>query len=206
LRSWPLPSLDGASDKNARGTVQVLGGAASTPGAVLLAGLAALRVGAGKLAITTVAETAVALGVAVPEAKVDGVPAPSGSLVSCEVKEGPDAFVIGPGVLEPGRLVSCVASACADPAVVVDAVALHELPAELPARTVLTPNEDELFSLAGGEGPLDELALKVAAQRRATVVTRGWVAAPDGRLWELHTCSIALGTSGSGEVLAGIVG
>ena len=49
LRDWPLPDVDDDGGKSARGTVVVIGGAADTPGAVLLAGLAALRVGAGKL-------------------------------------------------------------------------------------------------------------------------------------------------------------
>lgn len=206
LRGWPLPALDEGGDKNTRGTVHVLGGAVSTPGAVLLAGLGALRVGAGKLQITTVEETAVAVGVAVPEALVNGAPATRGSLLSCPVESGPDAFVVGPGLLEPGELVSCVAKEAGDASVVVDAVALHDLPDDLPGRTVLTPNDKELHSLADGEGPLSSLAQAVADERGAVVVTRGWVAAPDGRLWEVREGSIALGTSGSGDVLAGIVG
>ena len=49
LRSWPLP--EAGSSKYGRGQVIVVGGAASTPGAVQLAGLAALRVGAGHLSL-----------------------------------------------------------------------------------------------------------------------------------------------------------
>src|SRR5690349_8432925 len=81
LREWPLPTPDDDGTKQSRGTVCVIGGALSTPGAVLLAGQAALRVGAGRLQILTVEPTAVALGVAVPEAMVVGLPtASSGSL------------------------------------------------------------------------------------------------------------------------------
>jgi NAD(P)H-hydrate repair Nnr-like enzyme with NAD(P)H-hydrate dehydratase domain len=47
LRDWSLPAP--GSSKYARGRVLLIGGAASTPGAVQLAGLAALRVGAGQL-------------------------------------------------------------------------------------------------------------------------------------------------------------
>ena len=53
LRDWPLPDVDDDGGKSARGTVVVIGGAIDTPGAVLLAGLAALRVGAGKLTLRT---------------------------------------------------------------------------------------------------------------------------------------------------------
>src|SRR4051812_33539449 len=75
LREWPLPQVSEGSDKEARGDVVVVGGASDTPGAVLLAGVAALRVGAGRLTIATVASTATALAVAVPEAAVAGLPA-----------------------------------------------------------------------------------------------------------------------------------
>jgi len=61
-------------------------------------------------------------------------------------------------------------------------------------------------SLAGHEGELDALALEVAADRGAVVVTRGWVATPDGRLWRDDAGSPVLATSGSGDVLAGLVG
>src|SRR5439155_1722946 len=57
LRAWPLPDVDDGAGKGARGTVVVVGGAADTPGAVLLSGIAALRVGAGRLRIATAAVT-----------------------------------------------------------------------------------------------------------------------------------------------------
>ena len=47
LRSWPLP-LDEHGDKHPRGTVLVIAGSATTAGAALLAGTAALRMGASK--------------------------------------------------------------------------------------------------------------------------------------------------------------
>ena len=68
LRDWPLPPP--GEDKGARGSVLVAGGAADTPGAALLAGLAALRAGAGKLQLAVAAPVAPALAVAVPEALV----------------------------------------------------------------------------------------------------------------------------------------
>src|SRR4051794_28334631 len=169
LRSWPVPEPDEDGDKTSRGTVHVIGGAVSTPGAVMLAGLGALRAGAGKLRMTTVEQTAVALAVAVPEALVDGVPGEDGTLVRCPVDDGADVYVVGPGVLEPGELVRSVLPGCADAALVLDAVALHDLPPGLPERTVLTPNARELVSLADHDGALDELALEVAAARGAVV-------------------------------------
>ena len=72
LRDWPLPRPDG--NKRSRGTVFVAGGSPSTPGAVLLAGVAALRVGAGVLTMAVAPPVAAALAVAVPEAAVHGLP------------------------------------------------------------------------------------------------------------------------------------
>jgi len=64
LRNWPLPPT--GSGKLERGTVLVIGGSRKTPGAVLLAGTAALRAGAGRLTLAVAESTAVALAVAVP--------------------------------------------------------------------------------------------------------------------------------------------
>ena len=44
-----MPGPGGAADKIERGVAMAIGGAAEVPGALLLAGVAALRVGAGKL-------------------------------------------------------------------------------------------------------------------------------------------------------------
>ena len=51
LRRWPLP--EPGAGKEERGTLLVVGGSATTPGAVRLAGEAGLRVGAGKLALAS---------------------------------------------------------------------------------------------------------------------------------------------------------
>src|SRR5436305_9654669 len=67
LREWPLPVPDGG--KHARGTVLVIGGAPPTVGAVLLAGVAALRAGAGVLQLAVAQSRAAALAVAVPDGR-----------------------------------------------------------------------------------------------------------------------------------------
>src|SRR3954454_17541924 len=72
LQRWPMPDLADA-DKYSRGTVLVIGGSAATPGAVVLAGVAALRIGAGRLQIATAEAVASPVGVAVPEAMVIGL-------------------------------------------------------------------------------------------------------------------------------------
>ena len=71
LRNWPLPA--GAESKYQRGRVIVIGGARKTPGGALLAGTAALRVGAGRLTLAVGESVAVPLAVAIPEAGVVGL-------------------------------------------------------------------------------------------------------------------------------------
>ena len=59
-------------DKEDRGRALIVGGSRELPGAAILAGVAALRAGAGKLQIATDESVAVAIGIAVPEARVIG--------------------------------------------------------------------------------------------------------------------------------------
>jgi hypothetical protein len=119
LREWALPEPDDDGGKHERGSVLVLGGASSTPGAVLLAGLAALRVGAGRLQVATVRSTAVALGVALPEAQVVGLPESGEGSVSAscadqvvELAQQADALVVGPGLLGKTRSRRCSRASC----------------------------------------------------------------------------------------------
>ncbi|MGZ6827673.1 MAG: NAD(P)H-hydrate dehydratase [Mycobacteriales bacterium] len=202
LRAWPLPVPDDGGSKHDRGTVHVVGGAPSTPGAVLLAALAALRVGAGRLQVTTVPETSVALGVTLPEAAVQG----SADLATAGASPA-DAVVLGPGLLDDGDLERVVAGVARDATggLVVDAVALTRLPPTLPERCVLTPNAGELRALVG-EGEDADLVVEASSRYGVVVATHGWVAAPDGRRWRNETGNVGLGTSGSGDVLSGAVG
>jgi ADP-dependent NAD(P)H-hydrate dehydratase len=220
LRDWPLPTPDDDGTKQARGTVCVVGGAVSTPGAVLLAGLAALRVGAGRLQVLTVEPTAVALGVAVPEAMVVGLPtSSSGSLspsaadpIAEQVRED-TTVVLGPGLLndeDTTALVRALLPRLPCRRLVLDAHALtavagHE---ELVGDgAVLTPNDSELEALLGGEELSGRDGAEQAAKRYGSVVaTKGWAVAPDGRAWRDEAGGVGLGTSGSGDVLAGAIG
>ena len=226
LRGQPLPEPDDGGDKHDRGTVTVVGGAASTPGAVLLGGLAALRAGAGRLQVLTVDATAVALGVALPEAMVVGLPSgPGGSLspdtadAVVESAASSAAVVMGPGLLgkDEVRVLLERVLPRLDSAVVLDAVALTALaghPDLLDGsadRVVVTPNGGELSALLSGVGlddqlPRRECAAAVSRAYGVVVSCRGWVTAPDGRVWTVQSGGVGLGTSGSGDVLAGLVG
>nr|WP_246866174.1 NAD(P)H-hydrate dehydratase [Novosphingobium sp. SG720] len=62
LAQRPLPKIAQEADKNSRGRVCVLGGSAQVPGGAALTAEAALRAGAGKVRIGTIAPAAVTVG------------------------------------------------------------------------------------------------------------------------------------------------
>ncbi|WP_430780291.1 NAD(P)H-hydrate dehydratase [Actinoplanes sp. G11-F43] len=210
LRDWALPEPEGG--KESRGTVLVVGGARSTPGAVLLAGLAALRAGAGRLQMAVATESAVPLSIAVPEAKVVGLD-PSDEVLRLAAEA--DVIALGPGLDDIDstiRLMGTVLGAAGpDAAVVLDAYALGALSKEpgllTSRRAVLTPNVVEAEHMLGRD-PGDDLAAaahELAVRHHAVVSLYGHVAAPDGRAWREESGHAGLGTSGSGDVRAGIV-
>jgi len=223
LRSWALP--EAGSSKYQRGRVLVVGGAARTPGAVQLAGLAALRVGAGHLSLAVADPVAAALAVATPEAGVAGLASDDAGSVLPDGVPGlaaelgkSDAVVIGPGLDNPdltGRVVQSTLSFLgAQTCLVLDAFAVGELPdlgplpRELAARTVLTPNEDEaelLLERPLGDDPLPGVT-ELAERYGAVVTCQDLVVAPSGGSWRVGVGHSGLATSGSGDVLAGAVG
>jgi ADP-dependent NAD(P)H-hydrate dehydratase len=214
LRDWPLPAPQG--DKTSRGTVLVVGGARCTPGAVLLAGVASLRAGAGRLQLAVAEESAVALSISVPEAKVVGL-APEG-IPSDEVLElaaEADVIALGPGLDDVDRTIrlmkAVLGAAGRETAVVLDAYALGALSKDpgllRQTRAVLTPNLVEAGHLLGRD-PGDDLAgaaRELATGHGAVVSLYGHIAEPGGRAWREESGDVGLGTSGSGDVRAGIV-
>lgn len=220
LRSMPLPAPGG--DKEQRGRVLIVGGSMRVPGAVLLAGEAALRTGAGKLQIATAASVAPGMALAVPEALVLGLAqnrqgeivrghrALDGAMAAC------DAAVIGPGMASSATTTAMVkrASEQAVCTLVLDAGALSRgLRAPIGRPFVLTPHAGEMATLAGDDKAAVEAApgayaLKFAQKLRSVVIVKGadsFIAGPDGVVWMHRGGASGLGTSGSGDVLAGLI-
>ena len=227
LRGWQL-STDTAG-KEERGTVLVIGGERRTPGAVMLTGLAGLRVGAGRLTMGLADSVAAAVAVAIPEAGVvglaeagdgiDGAAAGAALQADCESAA---AVVIGPGMADAGQtaeLLKTVVPLLGEKAqVVLDAYALGVLPGlpelfePLAGRLVLTPNRAEILRLLGEEDAdadgldLAEASMEVARKYSAVVTAQNLISAPNGSRWQVPAGNPGLGTSGSGDVLAGTVG
>lgn len=210
LRDWPLPDPSGG--KESRGTVLVVGGSKFNPGAVLLAGEAALRAGAGRLQLAVAEEAAVAMSIAVPEAKVIGLP-DADELTA--LASSADVIALGPGLDDIDKTTelmrTVLGAAGEDTAVVLDAYALGALSKDASLlrqrRAVLTPNFTEAEHLLGRE-PGDDpsaVAAELASRYRAVVSLYGHIATPDGRRWSEQSGDAGLGTSGSGDTRAGVV-
>jgi hydroxyethylthiazole kinase-like uncharacterized protein yjeF len=231
LRRLPLPALDDAGDKESRGRVLVIGGSVQVPGAVLLAGVGALRAGAGKLQLATARAAAVPLALAVPEAMVVALPTArdgelAGARAAAPLREHAtkaQAVLVGPG-MAAGRptyaLVAALVPRLGDDATLVldgaAVVALRHgagLLAPLQGRAVLTPHAGEMASLLEvDKREIDAdppAAARRAAERFGAVVAlkgaESWIATPDGALHHYRDGVVGLGTSGSGDTLAGIV-
>lgn len=228
LRDNPLlfPAPD--SDKEARGRVLVVGGSAQVPGAVRLAGEAALRAGAGKLQLAAPSSIALHIGPLVPEARVfalretDGEISPEATETILDFMNGCAAVLIGPGMIAKApaaALTQRLLETAEGPAFVLDAAAMAacrtnpELARRHAGRIVLTPHAGEMAKLSGATreaitaDPL-KVAHETAEKFGAVVVLKGAdtvIAAPDGRLWTHHGETVGLATSGSGDVLAGVI-
>ncbi|MDQ1430443.1 MAG: hypothetical protein QOF40_1045 [Actinomycetota bacterium] len=230
LREVGLPDSEQDTSKFDRGQVLIVGGAAETPGGVMLAGLAALRVGAGRVHVATAASIAGALAVAMPEARVTALPetdlgalADDGAALLAEPLEQADVLTIGSGCLDPEAtgafLAHLVPIIPASTTVVVDAAALPifatspRLLETFGERAVLLPNIGEMARML--ERSIDQIATDpvrsiVDAVDRfgGTIALRDactYAASPSRGPFVHRFGSPALATSGSGDVLAGAV-
>lgn len=202
-------------------------------GAPALAALGALRAGAGLVRVLCPDRVLPYVVQACPSAVGYGLPTEAGWEIDPahaaarldEVLEGSDALVIGPG-LGVGVGVSALAIRAIqneDVPVVVDADALNALAAtpelfrDLRARCVLTPHPGEFARLAGAlritASATDERTRAAAceglAQRLGCICVlkgAGTVVSDGQRTWVCARRTPVLGTGGTGDVLAGVIG
>ena len=129
-----------------------------------------------------------------------------------------DAVVAGPG-LEQGDECAKIAAAVlgCETALALDAALLHALEPPKPDRSpmpILLPHAGELASLLDcDEAQIDSdpvgCGLHAADHYRSIVLVKGvasHIVTPDGRAWVYEGGAPGLGVSGSGDVLAGILG
>jgi NAD(P)H-hydrate epimerase len=224
-----LPNRPLDSHKGTFGTVLVIGGSQNYSGAVLLAGKAAFRSGAGwvTLAVPEILHTALAgqfietTWLLLPH---------TGGFINAEADVvvhsnlgKPTAILIGPGLGLDLVTKEFVARLIADrenlPPFVFDADGLKllaQIPEwwkKIPARTILTPHPGEMSILT--RIPVNEIqshrieiAEKFAQEWGHIVVLKGAfsvIAEPEGKTAIIPVATPALARAGTGDVLAGLV-
>ena len=195
------------SHKGDYGHVLVVGGAAGKTGAAAMAGLAALRAGAGLVTVACSDPSRLA-----PELMTQPLASPS--------LERMTVLAIGPGLGIERDLVSRLMSAAktstmsaAKIPIVIDADGLNSIAGtDFQGRgiaTVLTPHPGEMARLTGV--PVADrvaTAREFATQRNVCLVLKGFrtlIAFPDGEAWINPTGSPALAKGGTGDILTGLI-
>jgi len=204
-----VPKVGAEDHKGRRGHVLVVGGAPGMPGALVLAARSAAASGAGLVTIGTDAALVALVAPQVPAFQVRE----ASSLASLFPRF--KAAVIGPGWGRTEDRVAVLKTLWAtDLPLVLDADALAAWSGDVawPPRSapvVITPHPGEFRRLTQSTGSSVVDASTLAEERRVTVVLKGavtWVISPDGRRAVWDGANPALGTGGSGDCLAGVVG
>ena len=231
LAANPVPTHGEGTNKNSRGRVLAIGGSRRVPGGLLLTGEAALRAGAGKLMLATIASAAPLLGVAMPEAGVTALAEDEAGEIATETEVLAaqtcrcDTMVVGPAISDRDAAARLVEQLLADPTpeagMVLDAAAVacaaplcERLASTFGGRLVLTPHLGEMAALCEcdeEEITRDREAVALATAKRfgAVLVLKDsstLVAAPDGKtLLRYAGGGVGMATGGSGDVLAGVI-
>jgi ADP-dependent NAD(P)H-hydrate dehydratase / NAD(P)H-hydrate epimerase len=219
---------DRASHKGDYGHVLVLGGSRGKSGAVGMAGMAALRAGAGLVTVASTPSSLASLGVMAPELMsvplhetadgflhAEAINGPAGD----EVLGGKSVIAAGPGlgVVEDTRqlILSLLASVPAPLVLDADALNVLALEAQWPGDglLVLTPHPGEMARLmktttADIQNNRLARARELAIARNATVVLKGQqtiIAFPDEEVWINPTGNPGMATAGSGDILCGMI-
>lgn len=221
----PVRPLNG--HKGTFGTTLIVGGSIRYPGAPLLAGEAAFRVGAGWVEISIPQCLHPHLVVSFREAT--WLPLPDDGEMFTSYSSKPllenisraDAILLGPGIGLGGGVRDFVEKLLPEIAVplVLDAdglkitASLTNWPDRLPKRTILTPHPGEMsiltrLSVAEIQENRIEVAEEFARQWQQCVVLKGAftvIADPDKKTAVLPIATPALARAGTGDVLAGMI-
>ncbi len=224
-----LPRRPADGHKGTFGTVVCICGSLDYAGAALLSGTAALRGGAGLVALAVPASLQTLFAGRVPELVTLGLPETAdgsdidamGSGHTLKPLEA-DALVFGSGIRESDGYAELLAGLLVRPGppIVVDGGGLNLLTKsgewwrDVKRPLVLTPHPGEFARLTGREaGSSDderENAAREATNRFGQFVVlkgaRTVICAPDGRSAVSGVSNPALATAGSGDVLAGLIG
>jgi ADP-dependent NAD(P)H-hydrate dehydratase / NAD(P)H-hydrate epimerase len=227
-----LPLVRSAdSHKGKFGHVLLVAGSAGKSGAAVLAGLGALRTGAGLVTIATPSPIQATLAATHPEYMTEALESsPDGAIAANNLQsgnlgriaEGKTVLAIGPGLgtaAETRQFVSDLVQQTPLPVILdadglnafsVRANSFHERKTPFLA---VTPHPGEMARLLGIttlEVQSDRVHFALASAKRwnAHVVVKGFhtlIASPDGQLFVNTTGNPGLAKGGSGDVLTGIL-
>jgi len=216
------------SNKGNYGHVLVVGGSLGKAGAAAMAGMAALRAGAGlatvatpKSILPTVAGFHPELMTEPVEETKNGSISSRGLTRSLALAKSRTVLAVGPGisrVTETARFVRTLVSKTTTPAVL-DADGLNAFEKRAASLNghgrglVITPHPGEMARLLGctvAEVQRNRLniATEFAAEHELVVVLKGHrtlVTSPDGTVWVNTTGNPGMATGGTGDILTGMV-
>ncbi|MFZ5439241.1 MAG: NAD(P)H-hydrate dehydratase [Myxococcota bacterium] len=222
-----IPKRSADTHKGTFGHVLIVGGSWGKTGAAALAGLAALRGGAGLVTIATRPEALVPVMQHAPELMgvelVNDGPLGHRDLNALlDAAEGKSAVVFGPGIdrnEDTTRLLGAFLEELSCPCVIdadgLNALAGHlELLQRAKGELVLTPHPGEMSRLLGlstaeVQSNRVELARSFARDHQVVLVLKGartLIARHDGTVFVNTTGNPGMATGGTGDVLAGLTG
>src|SRR5712671_1627650 len=215
------------------GHVLVIGGSVGKSGAAVMAGMAALRTGAGLVTVACPKSVQPLVAASAPELMTEPLPETAEGTISLlaladreRLLKGKSVVVIGPGISrneETAEFVRDLVSVCST-SMVIDADGLNAFEAAAEeikpdnvvdpfTIRVLTPHPGEMSRLTGlptGEIQSNRIAIvkKFAADTQTCVVLKGHrsvIASPEGQTWINTTGNPGMAKGGSGDVLSGII-
>jgi NAD(P)H-hydrate epimerase len=217
-----------AANKGNFGHVLVIGGAVGKAGSVAMAGMAALRSGAGLSTVATPKSVLATVAGFHPEVMTEPLDETDSGTISTRASERMDALIksmtvlaVGPGISrnpETSDFVRSLVVKCKTP-LVLDADGLNAFEgraAELNGKgriLVITPHPGEMARLTGStvaavQRDRINVARTFAREHELIVVLKGHrtlIAQPDGTVWVNTTGNPGMATGGTGDILTGMV-
>ena len=214
------------------GHVLVLGGSVGKAGAAAMAGMAALRSGAGLVTVAVPRSILPTVAGFAPEIMTEPLEETEAGTISLRALEsggletllkGKSAVALGPGIsrnAETAEFVRTVVRRCTESPLILDADGLNafeghgeKLDGGDRQPLVLTPHPGEMARLTGlsvDEVQKDRLGIarKFAQEHRVTVVLKGHrtlIATPEGAVWVNATGNPGMATGGTGDILTGMM-
>jgi hydroxyethylthiazole kinase-like uncharacterized protein yjeF len=215
------------SNKGLYGHVLVIAGGRGKTGAAAMAGIAALRAGAGLCTVGSAASAITAIASYAPEIMTEPLAETDGGSIAMRAPDDPalaaitekkTVIAIGPGMGQHPETVQFIRRFVQESKtpMVVDADALNALAGQrsrFEGPRIFTPHPGEMSRLTGrtiAEIQKDRIghARAFATERGVHLVLKGdrtVIAMPDGRVWINPTGSPSMATGGTGDVLTGMI-